>query len=523
MKQSIFKLNATASLLCILLSIATSLSSNAQTDTWEQKSDVGYDAANVTEPTAREGAIGFSIGNKGYVGTGYGYAYDFYKDFWEYDPELNTWTQKADFAGTARNTAVGFSIDNKGYIGTGYDGVTYQDDFWEYDPVLNSWTQKANYGGGGRYGAVGFSIGSKGYLGTGNPLAGGSATEFWQYNPVVDVWTKKANFGGPGRWFGVGFGIGNKGYIGTGYSNPGYYIFHYHKDFWEYDTTANTWTKKANFGGRPRRSAVGFSISNKGFIGTGIDGKSGKTYKDFWEYDPDMNHWTQKADFGGHSRFGAVGFSIENNGFLGTGISFDGTILSFKDFWKYIADTSFCIEPANLSATNISSSSAKLKWNLITGAIGYTIRYKMKSASEWTIIKSANNQKTLSVLNPNTEYTWQVNAICGSQPLVSSDWSENQFFTTDALRSGEPEQTTFEIYPNPVSQFATVSFYLRQNSHALIEIMDLRGKTVQLISEGDFSEGNHQIIFNCASQIAGIYFLQIKTDHGVMTKKLIIE
>ena len=34
----------------------------------------------------------------------------------------NTWTQKADFGGTARSSAVGFSIGSKGYIGTGYDG-----------------------------------------------------------------------------------------------------------------------------------------------------------------------------------------------------------------------------------------------------------------------------------------------------------------------------------------------------------------------------------------------------------------
>jgi hypothetical protein len=44
------------------------------------------------------------------------------KDFWEYDPATNTWTQKADFGGTARYSAVGFSIADKGYLGTGTDG-----------------------------------------------------------------------------------------------------------------------------------------------------------------------------------------------------------------------------------------------------------------------------------------------------------------------------------------------------------------------------------------------------------------
>ena len=57
-----------------------------------------------------------------------------FKDFWEYDPATNAWTQKADFGGTARDGAVGFSIGSKGYIGTGYDGTGSTKDFWEYTP-----------------------------------------------------------------------------------------------------------------------------------------------------------------------------------------------------------------------------------------------------------------------------------------------------------------------------------------------------------------------------------------------------
>ncbi len=59
----------------------------------------------------------------------------------------NTWTKKADFGGTARNVSVGFSIGSKGYIGTGYDVSPFAKDFWEYDPTANTWTQKADFGG----------------------------------------------------------------------------------------------------------------------------------------------------------------------------------------------------------------------------------------------------------------------------------------------------------------------------------------------------------------------------------------
>ena len=84
------------------------------------------------------------------MGTGYNVV-TIYKDFWEYDPATDTWTQKADFGGTARTGAVGFSIGSKGYIGTGHMiGSLLQKDFWEYDPAANTWTQKADFGGTAR-------------------------------------------------------------------------------------------------------------------------------------------------------------------------------------------------------------------------------------------------------------------------------------------------------------------------------------------------------------------------------------
>ncbi|MBI4726765.1 hypothetical protein HY768_06025 [candidate division TA06 bacterium] len=46
----------------------------------------------------------------------------------------------------------------------------------------------------------------------------------------------------------------------------------YLTDLWEYDTTSDTWTRKADFPGTPRDRAVGFSIGTKGYIGTGASG-----------------------------------------------------------------------------------------------------------------------------------------------------------------------------------------------------------------------------------------------------------
>ncbi|MEZ5067507.1 MAG: hypothetical protein R2847_03055 [Bacteroidia bacterium] len=39
--------------------------------------------------------------------------------FYMYDPLTNTWTMKATFPGLQRQGAIGFTIDNKGYFGLG--------------------------------------------------------------------------------------------------------------------------------------------------------------------------------------------------------------------------------------------------------------------------------------------------------------------------------------------------------------------------------------------------------------------
>jgi N-acetylneuraminic acid mutarotase len=294
---------------------------------------------------ARDFAVGFSIGDKGYVGTGHAYPWnmvDTHKDFWEYDPATNTWTQKADFGGGERAGAVGFSIGDRGYVGTGYF-ADYSDpeipsfnDFWEYNPVANEWTQKADLGGEARSEAVGFSIGDKGYIGTGRSKGRNSLKDLWEYDPESNSWQQKKDLPGSTnttvRNGAIGFSIGNKGYVGLGYR------VHSSRDFWEYDPLSDNWVQKAAPTGTGRARAVGFSIGNKGYVGLGEWHLTNfeTTTNEFWEYTPDLDVWTLKESYPGSGRITAVGFSIGDKGYVGTGCR---DILNDwapqKDFWRF--------------------------------------------------------------------------------------------------------------------------------------------------------------------------------------------
>jgi len=103
------------------------------TDRWTRKADfAGF---------GRNEATSFSIGTNGYLGTGFadGVGHNPYvNDFWKFDPTKNAWSQLADFGGEGRVWAIGFSIGDKGYIGLGANSTDSLSDFWEYNPKGSS-------------------------------------------------------------------------------------------------------------------------------------------------------------------------------------------------------------------------------------------------------------------------------------------------------------------------------------------------------------------------------------------------
>ncbi len=287
------------------------------------------------EGVTRGDAVSFSIGDYGYVGTGYDGTTRL-KDFWRYDSQTNYWTQIAEFPGDARNAAVGFSAAGKGYVGTGYNNDRVRlNDFWEYDPTLDKWTRKADFAGTARYGAVAFSINNIGYIGSG--YDGNYLKDFWAYDPASDTWEQKVSIVGSKRMDAVAFVINNKGYVVTGINNGAYV-----NDMLEYDPATGLWTEKRKISDVSdetydddytiiRSNAASMVIGNKAYVTTGT---SGSLKNDVWEYDVLTDTWDTKTSFEGTSRTDAVAFSITNNtkAYIATGRS--GTSY-FDDLWEF--------------------------------------------------------------------------------------------------------------------------------------------------------------------------------------------
>ena len=242
-------------------------------DDWDDELSIGGLSGS---GLARGSASSFSIGNKGYICLGQGETNPFFQDLWEYDLATQSWSQKADFAGSSRRQAVAFVISDTAYVGTGIDVNGLQKDMYKYDSGANTWTQINDFGGTARKEAAGFAMGGQGYVGTGDD--GVMKKDFWQYQPETDSWFQKADFPGTARKGAAGFGIFPTAFICTGEDIN----FNYTNDLWEYNYYADAWVQRADYLGAGRTNAVCFVLNDLAYVGTGYNSEG--FFDDFYAY-----------------------------------------------------------------------------------------------------------------------------------------------------------------------------------------------------------------------------------------------
>ena len=239
--------------------------------------------------------------------------------------------------GSVRRNAVAFTIGDKGYVGTGINtvtateaGATKLSDLWEYDPAMNSWTAKAPfpaYGGIGVYFTTAFTVGVNAYLVGGKMDPNYYSNQTWEYNSILDTWTQKVNFPAGVRYQLSSFALNGKGYAGLGTDQD-----LYRKDWWEYKPVTNQWVQKTDLPASERANATTFTIGSRGFV---CMGTNGGVLGDLWEYNEATNSWNVRASYGGSARKGAVAMVINNMAYVGTGKGISGKKASMHEYNPY--------------------------------------------------------------------------------------------------------------------------------------------------------------------------------------------
>lgn len=196
-------------------------------DFWMYSQAAGWTPTAATLGSDRTEAVGFAIGDTGYVAMGVGESSTFYNDINQFDMANDQLTalSPGNTLPNGRSAAIGFSLNvsgtTYGYMGLGIDDSTYYNDFWQFNPINDSWEQVADFPGTPRFGAVAFATCGYGYVGLGEDLNSTYRQDFWQYDPNANSWTFVNHFPGTGRRNAVAFVVNNVAYVGTGWDGNG--------------------------------------------------------------------------------------------------------------------------------------------------------------------------------------------------------------------------------------------------------------------------------------------------------------
>lgn len=133
---------------------------------------------------------------------------------------------------------------------------------------------------------------------------------------------------------------------------------------------------------------------------------------------------------------------------------------------------------------------------------------------------------TVSVIAPDGTVFFGVGL--GSTP-ATIDMIREAIIETDArlpseITDVEDTAVVFDeltVYPNPVRDFATVNFNLKENTNVDIQIFNMLGKSALHVFSGNKYPGYHQVDFDPSALAAGTYFIHITTNDSLQTTQLV--
>ncbi len=183
-------------------------------------------------------------------------------------------------------------VNGKIYMGLGQRGNSEYKDWWEWDPCTNTWTQKASYPtANGRNYPFLFVLNGEIYVG-GGERNGTVYNNVYKYNPNTNTWTAVASLPVP-LYYAAATSDGTYGYVFGGIDNSGTY----NATIYKYDPSTNTWFTLATYPGGPRRSPFIAYYNGKLYMGTGDGPNSGDCSNDFYSYDLSTNTWTALPNY----------------------------------------------------------------------------------------------------------------------------------------------------------------------------------------------------------------------------------
>lgn len=199
--------------------------------------------------------------------------------------------------------------------------------------------------------------------------------------------------------------------------------------------------------------------------------------------------------------------------------------------WDSVGQKSYCVHkyewnpcarPTSglVTISNITSSSAKINWTQATGWISYDLQYRLKSSINWKLKTTLQSVKKLKNLKSDSIYVFRIRTHCADNAV--SGWTPIDTFKTAPQRVefNEEVSISFNLYPNPVSQWLQLSLVLTREDVITISVLDIMGKIISQ-SSVFVSAGEQQIRIDVRNISAGFYIIGVKTSSGNLTERFV--
>jgi hypothetical protein len=175
--------------------------------------------------------------------------------------------------------------------------------------------------------------------------------------------------------------------------------------------------------------------------------------------------------------------------------------------------TGACGTPSGLFAAPVTGTTATLNWVAVPGATHYQFRMRKVGVLAWTPAgtqAAPATSKNIIGLTLNTQYEWQVRAVCNGAP---SAWSAIDMFTTLASKQSvdfatETINNNVSVYPNPVRDVLTVEVTTEVAQNTVVKVFDMSGRLVKQI-QANAEIGVNNIAVNLSDVSAGVYQVQV--------------
>jgi hypothetical protein len=84
------------------------------------------------------------------------------------------------------------------------------------------------------------------------------------------------------------------------------------------------------------------------------------------------------------------------------------------------------------------------------------------------------------------------------------------------------ENVTLNVYPNPASTNATISYSLNNASNVMFKVYDMNGREISSLNKGMESKGQHNQVIEVSHLSQGVYIIKMITNSSARTAKLIV-